>query len=112
MDLDITRINTITGGHPTGAMLPIARETDKLVLEDALGTVGLVPPESARIIHIFDTLHLKEVLVSAAYQDQFAGREDLAPLGESFPMAFDENDNLYSVPDVFAGKAGVPAAAD
>ena len=100
IDLDITRINTITGGHPTGAMLPIARPTDKLVLEDALGTIGLTPPEQARIIHISDTLHLKEVLVSADYQDQFAGRSDLEVLDGPRDMTFDENDNLLAVNEV------------
>jgi hypothetical protein len=97
VDLDITRINTITGGHPTGAMLPIARETDRLVLEDALGTIGLTPPENARIIQISDTLHLKDVLVSEAYQDQFAGREDLEVLDGPNDLCFDEDDNLFPV---------------
>ncbi len=101
VDLEITRINTITGGHPTGAMLPIARETDREVLEDALGTIGLTPPENARIIHITDTLHLKHVLVSSAYRDQFAGRDDLTGLGEAFPMPFDEAGNLLAVAEVF-----------
>jgi hypothetical protein len=100
VDLDITRINTITGGHPTGAMLPIARATDKLVLEDALGTIGLTPPENARIIHISDTLHLKNVLVSAAYRDQLAGRDDLEVLDGPNDMAFDQDDNLLSVSEL------------
>ncbi|MCA9070507.1 MAG: [Fe-S]-binding protein, partial [Planctomycetaceae bacterium] len=104
VDLEITRINTITGGHPTGAMLPIARTTDQLVLEDALQTIGLTPPENARIIHISDTLHLKEVLVSAAYQDQFASRDDLTVLGPSFPMQFDADGNLHSVAEIALGQ--------
>lgn len=97
VDLEITRINTITGGHPTGAMLPIARATDRLVLEDALGTIGLTPPEKARIIHISDTLHLKEVLVSAVYEDQFANRGDLEILDGPKEMSFDSDGNLLSV---------------
>jgi hypothetical protein len=78
-------------------MLPIARETDRLVLEDALGTIGLTPPENARIIQISDTLHLKDVLVSEAYQDQFAGREDLEVLDGPNDLCFDEDDNLFPV---------------
>jgi hypothetical protein len=97
VDRDITRINTVTGGHPTGGMLPLARETDQLVLEDALATIGLTPPENARIIHIQDTLHLKEVLVSAAYKEQFANRADLDVLDGPFEMPFDEQGNLLPV---------------
>jgi len=97
VDLEITRINTITGGHPTAAMLPIARPTDKLVLEDALGTIGITPPEEAKIIHISDTLHLKEVLVSTAYQKQFAGRDEVEPVEGPMEMQLDENHNLFPV---------------
>lgn len=97
VDLEITRINTVTGGHPTGGMLPLARETDKLVLEDALGTIGLTPPEKARIIQIQDTLHLKDVLVSAAYREQLSDRADLEILDGPFEMPFDEDDNLLPV---------------
>ncbi len=97
IDLDITRINTITGGHPTGAMLPIARVTDREVLDDALGTIGLTPPEHARIIQISDTLHLKEVLVSGAYQPQFSEREDLEVLDGPKDLTFDSEGNLFSV---------------
>lgn len=97
VDLEITRINTITGGHPTGAMLPIARPTDRLVLEDALATIGLTPPEKARIIHISDTLHLKEVLVSAAYEEQFANRGDVEVLDGPKEMSFDSDGNLLPV---------------
>ncbi len=97
VDLEITRINTVTGGHPTGAMLPIARLTDKLVLDDALGTIGLTPPEKARIIQIQDTLHLKEVLVSAAFEGQLSGRADLEVLDGPFELPFDEEDNLLPV---------------
>ena len=47
--------------------------TDWLVLKMLLAHMASMP-EKARIIHISDTLHLKEVLVSAVYQDQFAER--------------------------------------
>lgn len=97
VDREITRINTVTGGHPTGGMLPLSRETDKLVLEDALGTIGLTPPEKARIIHIQDTLHLKDVLVSAAYKEQLAARADLEILDGPTEMQFDEHDDLLPV---------------
>src|SRR5690606_14255015 len=63
VDQNITAVNCITGGHPTAAMLPIAFETDREVVEAALSTLGLTPPERVRIAQIADTLHLSELLV-------------------------------------------------
>ena len=44
MDVKITRINCLTGGHPTAAMLPLDYATDRECLDDALPTIGLTEP--------------------------------------------------------------------
>ena len=67
IDMEITRINCLTGGHPTGAMLPVDYATDREVLDAALPTIGLVEPENAKVVQISNTLHVGEVLVSEAY---------------------------------------------
>jgi hypothetical protein len=97
IDYDRTRINCVTAAHPTGAMLPIWYETDREAVEAALSTVGRTPPEQARVIHIRDTLHLSEVLVSTAYAGQFAARADLTVLSGPDEMAFDAGGNLHGV---------------
>jgi hypothetical protein len=97
MDYRITRINCVTAGHPTGAMLPVWYDTDREVVEAALSTAGLVPPEKSRVMQITDTLHLSELLVSEAYADEFAGYGDLKPVGEAEPMQFDRDGNLRDV---------------
>jgi hypothetical protein len=97
----ITAINCITGGHPEGAMLPIAFDADKDVLEAACSTVGLKSPQDLKIIQITDTLHLSEVMVSEAYLPETAGRNDLEVLNDPEPMEFDENLNLSNTSDQF-----------
>lgn len=94
IDMDITRVNCITAGHPTAAMIPIAYETDREAVEAALQTIGLTPPEKARVIHIADTLHLETVRVSEAFEREFTGRADLQRLSQPEPMAFDATGNL------------------
>jgi len=42
MNAKITRINCLTGGHPTAAMLPLDYATDTECLEAALPTIGLM----------------------------------------------------------------------
>ena len=97
IDRKITAINCITGLHPTAAMIPIAYETDREVVTNALHTCGLVEPPQARVIQIQDTLHLAEVLVSEAYLPELTGRSDLEQVGGLEAMAFDTLGNLRAV---------------
>lgn len=97
IDRQKTWVNCITSGHPTAGALPIAFANDREGIAAALGTIGLTPPEKARVIHIADTLHLKEVLVSEAYQPRFAGRDDLEVLRGPDEMEFDETGHLRPV---------------
>ncbi len=97
MDYAATRLNCVTAGHPTGAMLPIWYDTDREVVEAALATIGRTPPEQAKVLHITDTLHLTELLASEAYAPAFAGRPDLKVLSGPEPMRFDDAGNLRDV---------------
>lgn len=103
VDRRITAINAITGGHAPAAGIPIAFETDREVLENALPTIGLTDPENARVVQISDTLHLAEVLVSEAYLPEIQKRDDLEILEEAHDMEFNEEDNLYPVAAATAG---------
>ena len=99
IDRKITAINCITGLHPTAAMIPIAYETDREAISQALHTCGLVDPPDAKVIQIKDTLHLADVLVSEKYLDELSGRNDLERLSEPEEMAFDAHGNLRAVDD-------------
>jgi hypothetical protein len=97
MDYDATRVNCVTAGHPTGAMIPVWYETDREAVTAALATAGLTPAAQGRVMHISDTLHLEEVLVSEAYLPELEGRAELTPLGELKPMGFDAAGQLVGV---------------
>jgi len=72
-------------------------ETDGDVIEAALQTVGLAEPEDTKIVHISDTLHLREVLVSEVYLSQVEDRDDLTILDGPNEMEFDSDSNLIPV---------------
>lgn len=96
INLDYTRINCITSGHPTAGMIPLVYQTDRGAIADALLTIGLTEPEQARIIQISDTLHLSEAVVSEAYfqnEMPFSGEILAGP----FPMPFDAAGTLTDV---------------
>ena len=97
VDWKITRINANTGSHPTAAMVPLAYPTDREAIEAALQTIGLVSPEASRIVQIYDTLELSEVIVSETYLEEINGRDDLEIIAGPFELAFDAEQNLTPV---------------
>tara|TARA_R110002111_G_scaffold254461_1_gene320088 strand:- start:8211 stop:9491 length:1281 start_codon:yes stop_codon:yes gene_type:complete len=99
IDWKITRINANTGSHPTAAMVPLAYATDREAIEAALQTIGLVPPETSRIVQISDTLELSEVIVSEPYLEEINSREDLEIISGPFELTFDAQGNLTPVFD-------------
>ncbi len=94
MDPQYTKVNCITSGHPTAGMVPLTYENDRSAIEDALQTIGLTPPEQARLIRIRDTLHLSEVFVSTASASEWQNRSDLEVISDASPLAFDAAGNL------------------
>ncbi|HBL48320.1 MAG TPA: [Fe-S]-binding protein, partial [Planctomycetaceae bacterium] len=66
-------------------------------IEAALQTIGLVSPEASRIVQIFDTLELSEVIVSETYLEEINSRDDLEIIAGPFELAFDAEQNLTPV---------------
>ena len=94
MNQKITRINCLTGGHPTAAMLPLDYLTDKEVLDAAFPTIGLTEPPQARLMWIHNTLEVVEVECSAAYLGEARERPDLTIIREPRPLPLDASGNL------------------
>jgi hypothetical protein len=94
MDQKITRINCLTGGHPTAAMLPLDYASDREILDVALSTIGLTDPPDARLMWIHNTLEVAELECSAAYLNEARERPDLEILTEPRPLPFDAAGNL------------------
>jgi len=101
-DWQATRLNVLTSGHIAAAMPALDYETDREMLEAALGTIGLVEPPEARVLWIADTLHLSEMECSAAYLEEARRRDELEVLSGLRPLPLDEQGNL---PDRLFGTA-------
>ena len=97
MDRRATRLNAITAGHVAAAMLPLDYETDREILDLALGTIGLVEPPNARLLWITNTLELAELECSAAYLDEVRRRDDLEVLTPLRDLPLDVTGNLPTV---------------
>jgi hypothetical protein len=94
MDQKITRINCLTGGHPTAAMLPLDYESDRDILDVALPTIGLTDPPHAKLMWIHNTLEVAELECSLAYLNEARERSDLDIVIQPRPLPFDAAGNL------------------
>lgn len=93
-DFEATRLNAIISTHLSAAMPPLDYETDREILDVALGAIGLVGPSEAKILRIRNTLELCQVECSAAYLEEARRRDDLEILTDLQPLQFDAAGNL------------------
>lgn len=94
MDKASTDLNCICGFHPSGAAVPITLPTDTQALETALGTVGYVEPQNAKVVWINNTLEIKKIAVSEALAEQVRAQTGLKIIQDAQPMQFDIQGDL------------------
>jgi hypothetical protein len=94
MDTAATRLNALTAGDLTAAMLPLDYETDAEILEAALPMIGLRQPAEARILWIRNTLQLTEAECSSVLLEEAGRRPDLEVASELRPLPLDPEGNL------------------
>ena len=97
VDLAATATNAITAMTPEKVRIPIALPTDQAAVEAALNTIGAIPPQEARIVHIKNTLELGELEVSKAFLPEMKGRADLELGKQLGPLGFDETGSITPV---------------
>ena len=94
IDAKATYINCLTGLSPESARIPITFDADREAMDAALGTIGLVKPEEARIVRIKNTLLLEELDVSEALVAEVKQRGNLDILWGPKALLFDSSGNL------------------
>lgn len=87
-------MNAITGGDTEGAKIPMAFACDAEAIEIALGMIGLVPPQEARVVRVKNTLHLTEMDVSEALLEEVRKNDRLSQVTQPATIAFDSNGDL------------------
>lgn len=96
MDYKSTVINCLTGGFCEAAAIPVWFETDREVVDAALGALGSRESRDARVLHIRNTLHVEELVVSEPCLSE-PRQTRYEPLGPATAFAFDAKGNLQSV---------------
>lgn len=94
MDPRITYLNSLTALAPQCAKIPIHFDTDREALEQALTSLAMPGSNTARIVHIANTLSLIHLEASEALWQDVCHRADLTPTGELAEMRFTTDGHL------------------
>ena len=95
-DKKATYMNGLTGLGPQKSRIPFHYDTDLEVIEAALNTIGLTPPEEAKVVRVQNTLKLGEVDISEILVEDAELRSDLEIISEAKAFTFDSSGNLRS----------------
>lgn len=93
-------LNCITGSRPELGRVPITLANDRQALETGFGTIGMWTPDQVAAVWMSDTKHLDYLAVSEGLFRRAAERDDLEPIGDLFPLTFDNNGQLGWLTDL------------
>ncbi len=94
MDVAATRMNCMTGGHLTAAMVPVDFPSDRAALTAAMGQAGLLTPDRVPAMWIKNTLHLEEIECSQVLRDALSQRPNIEILTEPRELQFNDQGDL------------------
>lgn len=94
MDVASTRMNCLTAGHVTAAMIPIDFVTDREALQAAFGMAGMLTREQVPAMWIQDTLHIEEIECSQALLPHVSKLDHVEIIRECTPLQFDTAGDL------------------
>jgi hypothetical protein len=89
IDREATYVNGLTACSPAGCKMPATLDSAQEAVGIALACLGLDRVEDARVVRIKNTLKITEVDVSENLLPEVAKRDDLSPVGDPAPIAFD-----------------------
>jgi hypothetical protein len=97
MNYEATAINCLTSGYPEGANLPVYLDSDRKVIDAALGILGTRQPDKGRVVHIRSTLYLEEVEISEPCLQELPKVTEFTVEKGPYDMNFDDAGNLAPI---------------
>ncbi len=102
IEMETTLINALTASTTRGVRIPPTVETDRAGLIAALSTVGVVDPETVRVLRATDTMRLHRLYASPALVAEARERDDLRVIEEPSPVQFEDGDFAAPTPSELA----------
>ena len=94
IDREASDMNNITGLSPELGRIPMALASDQKALDVAIRCLGLVSPDTLKIMRIKNTSLLSEVDISEAFEADLKSRDDLEIIKDKRTWEFDAEGNL------------------
>ena len=91
-------INAITASTVRGVRLPPVVENDRAGLRGALGTIGPVAGDEARVLRVTDTMRLQQCYASEPLIEAARDRDDLRVIAEPTELAFEDGEFVAPTP--------------
>jgi len=98
IEMSATLINALTASTTRGVRIPPTVETDRAGLIASLSTVGIVDPESVRVLRATDTMRLHRFYASSALVAEARERSDLRVLEEPSAIEFEDGAFVAETP--------------
>jgi hypothetical protein len=98
IEMTTSLINALTASTTRGVRIPPVVETDRAGLIAALSTIGIVDPETVRVLRAADTMHLGRIYASTALVEAAREREDLRVVEEPSPIEFESGNFVTPSP--------------
>jgi hypothetical protein len=96
LDWSTALINAITASTVRSVRMPPVVENDRAGLLGALGTVGPVAGDEARVLRVTDTMRLQRVYASEPLIEAARDRDDLRVVADPDELAFDDDGNFVA----------------
>ena len=94
VDLGKTYVNVMTSTFVRGARLPVVMRNDLYALKFGIHVCNAPNPTKVRVVRIQDTLHVSEIMVSAAYLPEIEGDDHFTIIDGPFDLSFDADGNI------------------
>ncbi|MEW6671988.1 MAG: lactate racemase domain-containing protein [Thermodesulfobacteriota bacterium] len=96
MDRHKTYVNCMTAISPEKGAIPMYFDTDREALEACFTTIGDIPADQVRMVHIKNTLALESLSISQAFEKEIRQKPDLKLLEKWKEIELDNEGNLVS----------------
>jgi hypothetical protein len=94
IDRRASHMNCMTSSSPEAIKIPPYYESDHEAIAVALDTIPENAPQRVRIVHIENTLNLKEMYISEAVLKEAKEHRNISVVKGPGPMGFDKNGNI------------------
>lgn len=97
LDIQKTRINSITAGHISAASIPVSFNSDREAITTAIEMGGWGEAKNYPALWIPNTLKLEEIACSEYYLESAKRTSNLEILSPPQPLLWDANDDLLAM---------------